>query len=83
MNVWLIASLALTLLLVPCAVAIVRGDLVDRLVALEAASTIAVLDLLTIEEGLQRQSFFDLSLALAVLSVTSTLLFASFRRRWL
>lgn len=83
MNVWLMAATALLLCLVPCTIAIVRGTIADRLIALEAATVVCVLALLTIEQGLQRQSFFDLSLAMAVLAVPSTLLFATFYRRWL
>ncbi len=59
------------------------GTIADRLIALEAATLVCVLALLTIEQGLERQSFFDLSLAMAVLAIPSTLLFARFYRRWL
>ena len=83
MNVWLLASAALLLCLVPCTVGVVRGTSADRLVALAAATLVCVLALLTIEQGLERQSFFDLSLAMAVLAIPSTLLFARFYRRWL
>jgi multisubunit Na+/H+ antiporter MnhF subunit len=83
MNVWLLAALALMLGLVPCTIVAVRGTLVDRLVGLELASVFAVLALLTMEQGLQRQSFYDLSLALAVLTFPSSLLFARILRRWL
>ncbi len=83
MNVWLIASTVLLLCLVPCIVRVVRGTIADRLIALEAAVIVTILALLTLEEGQQRQSFFDLSLAMAVLTIPSTLLFAVFYRRWL
>jgi multisubunit Na+/H+ antiporter MnhF subunit len=83
MNVWLIASCVLLLCLAPCAVAVVRGTIADRIIGLQAGTLVAVLALLTIEEGLQRQSFFDLSLAMAVLAIPSTLLFGVFYRRWL
>lgn len=83
MNVWLTASAALLLCLVPCAIAVVCGTIADRIVGLQAGTMVAILALLTIEQGLQRQSFFDLSVAMAVLGITSTLLFATFYRRWL
>jgi multisubunit Na+/H+ antiporter MnhF subunit len=82
-NLWLPASAALLLCLVPCAIGVVRGTIADRLIALEAATVVSVLTLLTLEQGLERQSFFDLSLAMAVLMIPSTLLFARFYRRWL
>jgi multisubunit Na+/H+ antiporter MnhF subunit len=82
-NVWLVAGLALMLGLVPCTIVATRGTLVDRLIGLELAAVLTVLALLTIEQGLQRQSFYDLSLALAVLTFPSSLLFARIFRRWL
>lgn len=83
MNLWLLAGAALLLCLVPCALGVVRGTVADRLIALEAATVVCVLALLALEQGLERQSFFDLALALAVLMIPSTLLFARFYRRWL
>lgn len=83
MNVWLVAATAFVLGIVPATIVAMRGTLVDRLIGLELASVFAILALLTIEQGLQRQSFYDLSLALAVLTVPSTLVFARFFTRWL
>ena len=83
MNVWLMCSTVLLACLALCAIGVVRGSIADRLIALEAGTIVSILALLTIEEGLQRQSFFDLSLAMAVLTIPSTLLFAVFYRRWL
>ena len=83
MNVWLLASAALMLGLVPCVLSAMRGNVVDRIVALQLASVFSVLALLTFEQGEQRQSFFDLSLALAVLTFPSGLLVAQVFRRWL
>ena len=83
MNVWLYAATGFVIALGLAAIVAMRGRLVDRLIGLELASTFGFLALLTIEMGLQRQSFFDLSLMLAVLTVPSTLLFARFFARWL
>jgi len=83
MNVWLSCSVVLLACIALCAIGVVRGTIADRLIALEAGTIAGILALLTIEEGFQRQSFFDLSLSMAVLTIPSTLLFASFYRRWL
>lgn len=83
MSIWLLASAALMLGILPCVVLAVRGTVADRLIALELGSVFTVLALLTFEQGEQRQSFYDLSLALAVLSFPSSLLFAQMFRRWL
>ena len=83
MNVWLIATAGLLLCLVPCTIGVLRGGISQRLVALEAAQAVTILALLTLEQGLARPSFFDLSLALTVLALPSTLIFARIYRRWL
>ncbi len=83
MNPWLLASLALLVSLVPCGVVVVRGDPVDQLVALEAASGIETLMLLLLAEGFNRTAFFDLALTLALLSLAGALVFARFFERWL
>ncbi|HTW84042.1 MAG TPA: monovalent cation/H+ antiporter complex subunit F [Candidatus Sulfotelmatobacter sp.] len=83
MNVWYAAAIPLLLGIVPCLIVAVRGRIVDALVALEVATVLAVLVLLLIEQGIQRQTFFDVSLALAVLAFPSTLLLARVYRRWL
>ena len=83
MNVWYGAALVLLLCLLPCIVVAVRGGVIDALIALEIATALSVLVLLLAEQGMQRTSFFDVSLALAVLALPSTLLFARFYRRWL
>jgi multisubunit Na+/H+ antiporter MnhF subunit len=82
-SLWLLAAAALLLCLLPCAVGVLRGTAADRLIALQAATVVCILALLALEQGLERQSFFDLSLAMAVLAIPSTLLFARFYRRWL
>jgi len=82
-NIWYAAAIALMLCLIPCIVVAIRGGIIDALIALEVATALCVLVLLLVEQGMQRQSFFDVSLALAVLAFPSTLLFARFYRRWL
>ncbi len=83
MNGWLIAAGAMLLCLIPCGIACLRGDAVNRLVALEAAGLIAPLTLLLAAEGFGRQPFTDLALALAALSFGGGLAFARFLERWM
>ncbi|MEA2508926.1 MAG: multicomponent Na+:H+ antiporter subunit [Actinomycetota bacterium] len=54
----------------------------DRLVGLELASVIVCLILLLLAQGLHRPPFFDLALALALLSFAGGLVFARFLERW-
>lgn len=82
MNGWLVAALALFLCLVPCALACLRGSPVDRLVGLELAGTIDTLILLVLANAYDRDVYFDLALALAVLTFAGGLAFARFLERW-
>ena len=85
MNVtvmWTWAAVLLLLGLVPIGWVLVRGDVVSRVVAASFASTLAVLIIVVVEEGLARLSFFDLALALALLSLPSGLLYAYMFERW-
>lgn len=83
MNVWLIATGVLLAALLPCAVVAFRADVLDRLIAVELAGTITTLLIVTLAQGLGRPSVFDLALALALLSVPGTLVYAHFLERWL
>lgn len=83
MNVWMIAALAMLGCMVPCFVALISGDPVRRLIALEAASVMTVLELLLLMEGYHRVPFVDMALTLTLLSFGAGLVFARFLERWL
>ncbi len=83
MNMWLVAATALLLALVPCGFVIVRGEALDRLVALELGSTLAVLVLMLVAQGFGRPTFYDLALTLSALSFPAGLTFTRLLERWL
>lgn len=83
MNAWLSTSLALLLALAPVGVVCFKRDALDRLAGLEMATVIGSLLLLTIAQGLHQPSFYDLALALALLSLGGSLVFVRFLERWL
>lgn len=83
MNMWLIAAAAMMCCLAPCGIAVLRGDAVDRLVALETGGAIAALILMLLAEGFGRSAFFDLPLTLALLAFSGGLVFARFIERWM
>jgi multicomponent Na+:H+ antiporter subunit F len=83
MNAWLIAATVLMLSLIPYGIRCFHGDSMDRLVALEAAGVVDTLILLLLAEGFHRASFFDLALALALLSFAGGMVFARFLERWI
>lgn len=82
MNEWILAAIVLVLGgIVPCLVVSIRASVMEGLVALELAGVIAVLVLLLLAEGLQRQPFVDLALALALLSFVGSLAFVRYMER--
>jgi multicomponent Na+:H+ antiporter subunit F len=83
MNEWFVAALALLAGLLPCGVVCLRGSPVDRLVGLELAGTIDTLVLLLLAQAYDRAIYFDLALALALLSFAGGLVFARFLERWI
>jgi multisubunit Na+/H+ antiporter MnhF subunit len=82
-NVWLAASIGMLAALVPCGIVIVRAGRFDRLVALQLATVISALALLALADGLQRPSYADLGVMLALLAFPGTLAFAVTLERWL
>jgi multisubunit Na+/H+ antiporter MnhF subunit len=84
MNVWLVGATVLLAGLVPCAWVLVRGRLIDALVALELSSTLVTVVLLLLAEGFGRSSYFELALVLAAIQFVGTLAYVRFfGGRWL
>lgn len=83
MNAWLLGASVLLAGLVPCGIASFRGDTMERLVGLEMASMVVTLLLVMLAEGIGQVNFYDLPLALALLSFGGGLVFARFLERWL
>jgi multicomponent Na+:H+ antiporter subunit F len=82
-NAWMVAALVLLIGLVPCGVVCLRGSPIDRLVGLELAGTVDTLILLLLAQAYDRAIYFDLALALALLSFAGGLVFARFLERWI
>ncbi|HYT25595.1 MAG TPA: MrpF/PhaF family protein [Actinomycetota bacterium] len=76
LSQWLVASVALLAGLVPCAVVCLRGDACSRLVGLEMGATVDTLVLLLLAEAYGRVIYFDLAVALALLSFAGGMVFA-------
>jgi multisubunit Na+/H+ antiporter MnhF subunit len=82
-NGWLLGATVLLFSLIPCGIAVFRGDAMDRLVGLEMGGMIEVLIVILLAEGTHRVPFYDLALALALLAFGGGLVFARFLERWL
>lgn len=83
MNVWLWAAMGMLPALAMCMVVCFRGRLGDRLIGLEMTGCLVALELLLLAQGFDHPSFFDLPLAMAILSFGSGMVFARFVQRWL
>ncbi len=78
MNVWLIAAVAVSTGLLPCADMCLRGTPERRLVGLEMASIIVTIVMVLFTVAFGRSAFIELPLALAVMSFGGGLIFARF-----
>lgn len=83
MNLWLAAAEVLLFALVPCGIAVFRGNAIERLVALEMAGVVESILLVMLAAAFRRPSTYDLAVALALLTFGGGLVFARFLERWL
>ena len=78
MNVWLIGATALLLAMLPCGIVLLRGSVLDALVALELVATLATVALVLLAEGYHRSSYFAVPIVLAFLNFVGGLIFVRF-----
>jgi multisubunit Na+/H+ antiporter MnhF subunit len=81
-NAWLLAAIVLQLGLLICGFVCLRCELVESIVAMEMSSIIGVMSIAVLAEAVGRPAWFDLALALALLSLPAGLLFLVFLERW-
>jgi multisubunit Na+/H+ antiporter MnhF subunit len=77
-NVWFVGATALLLGLVPVGWVLIRGDILEALVALQLAGTVVAVVLLLIGEGFKRNSYYTLPLVLAFTNLVGVLIFVRF-----
>lgn len=78
MNIWFVGATILLIALVLCGVVLLRGEMLQALVALELAGTIVAVVLLLIAEGFHRNSYYTLPLVLAFTNFVGVLIFIRF-----
>ena len=83
MNAFVVAAIAMLAGLIPCGIVLLRGTIMDAVVAYEAISAIAVMVLILLAEGFRRPGEFELPVLLAVLLFGSGLVFVRLLERWL
>ena len=83
MNSFVVAAIAMLVAVVPCGIVVVRGTIMDAVVAYEAISSVVLMVLVLLAEGFRRPGEFELPVLLALLLFGSGLVFARFLERWL
>lgn len=81
--IWLAAAFALLPPLVVAIVAAGRAREAQRLIAVQAASSLGLMLLVAFTFAFDQPAAIDLALAFALLTLPATLLFALFEERWL
>jgi multicomponent Na+:H+ antiporter subunit F len=82
-NSFVIAAIAMLVAVIPCGIVVVRGQLMDAVVAYEAITSVVLMVLLLLAEGFRRPGEFELPVLLALLLFGSGLVFVRFLERWL
>lgn len=83
LNPWMLTSVAIGAAFVPCAWMCLRGSPERRLVGLEMANVLVIIELILLTVGYGRLPFIDLPLTLAVLTLGAGLVFARFLEKHL
>jgi multisubunit Na+/H+ antiporter MnhF subunit len=81
MNEWEVAAVVLGFALIPCLVLCVLASPRDGLVALQVGAVLLTTILMLLAEGFHRQSFIDLAVVFAPMSLVGSLLFARLMER--
>jgi multisubunit Na+/H+ antiporter MnhF subunit len=82
-NSFVIAAIAMLVAVIPCGIVMVRGQLMDAVVAYEAISSVVLMVLVLLAEGFRRSGEFELPVLLALLLFGSGLVLVRFLERWL
>ncbi len=83
MNVWLVAGIAVSAALLPCADMCLRGSPERRLVGFEMAGSLLTIALVLLTVGYARNAYIDLPLTMAIMSFGGSLVFARFLEKHL
>ena len=83
MTGFIVAAIVMLLAVIPCGIVVVRGKIMEALVAYEMISSVAVVVLVLLCQGFRRPSLFELPVLLGVLLFGSGLVFVRALERWL
>ncbi len=83
MNAFVIAAIAMLAAVIPCAIVMVRGKIMEAVVAYEAIGSVVIIVLVLLAQGFGRSGEFELPVLLAMLILGGGLVFVRFLERWL
>jgi multicomponent Na+:H+ antiporter subunit F len=82
-TAFVVAAIGMLIAVIPCGIVLIRGQLMEAVVAYEFISSIAVMVLILLAQGFRRPAEFELPVVLAVLLFGSGLVFVRSLERWL
>jgi multicomponent Na+:H+ antiporter subunit F len=80
---FVVAAIGMLVAVIPCGIVLLRGRLMEAVVAYEFISSVAVMVLILLAQGFRRPAEFELPVVLAVLMFGSGLVFVRSLERWL
>ena len=83
MSAFIVAAIAMLIVMVPAGVTIAHGTEADAVVGYQFITAVAVMILALLAEGFTRPSLFELPVLLAVLLYGSGLVYIRALERWL
>ena len=83
MNAFVIAAIAMLVAVIPCGIVMLRGKIMEAVVAYEAIGSVVIMVLVLLAQGFRRSGEFELPVLLAMLILGGGLVFVRFLERWL
>ena len=83
MSAFVVAAIAMLIVMIPAGITIVRGTDADAVVGYEFITAVAVMILALLAEGFKRPSEFEFPVLVALLLYASGLVYVRALERWL
>ncbi len=83
MSAFVIAAIAMLVAVIPCGIVMLRGKIMEAVVAYEAIGSVIIIVLVLLAQGFGRSGEFELPVLLAMLILGGGLVFVRFLERWL
>ena len=83
MNAFVIAAIVMLVAVIPCGIVMLRGKVMEAVVAYEAIGSVIIIVLVLLAQGFGRSGEFELPVLLAMLILGGGLVFVRFLERWL